>query len=91
MVDGILDPSYQLFKNVSLGVPGNNLYSRGSLYKFEDADNLYLAYVESRGVNDNVYGTVAGDVSYAGWTDKIHSFGNLLGSDKVEIQLFNQS
>jgi hypothetical protein len=88
LVDGVLDASYQFFKNVNLSVPNNNTYSRGTLYKFENDNTLWLAYVESRGANDNVYGCVLSDVSYAGWV-KIHKFSDLLSSDKVEIQLFN--
>jgi hypothetical protein len=92
VVDGYLDPSYQFFKNISNSVPLNNLYSRGTVYKFEDATYLYLAFVESRSVNDNVYSSVPAEVTYAGWgLTKGHKFGDLLGSDKVQIQLLNAS
>ena len=92
VVDGKLDASYQFFKNIKLSVPLNNLYSRATIYKFEDATTLYLAFVESRAVNDNVYGPLLADVSYAGWGNpKLHVFKDLLGSDKVQIQLFDAS
>jgi hypothetical protein len=91
-VNGLLDdPNYQFFKNISLSMPANNLYSMGTLFKFETDQDLYLLFVESRGVNDNVYGTVAADVNYAGWISKLHKFNDLLGSDKIEVQLFNTS
>lgn len=92
VVDGLLDPCYRFFKNVSNSVPSNDLYSRGTLYKFEDESTLWLAYIESRGVNDNVYGPAPSNVAYAGWTDpKQHKFNDLLKGDKAEIQLFNPS
>ena len=92
VVDGKLDASYQFFKNIKLSVPLNNLYSRATIYKFEDATTLYLAFVESRAVNDNVYGPLLADVSYAGWGNpKLHKFSDLLGSDKLQLQLYNQT
>jgi len=90
VVDGLLDPSYQFFKNVSLGTLGDQQYSRGTMYKFEDATSLYLAYVESRAVNDNVYGPLPSDVIYAGWGfPYYHVWDHLVGSDRVRIQLLN--
>jgi hypothetical protein len=90
VVDGLLDPSYQFFKNISNNIPLNNNYTRATVYKFEDATTLYLAYVESRAVNDNVYGPLPSDVTYAGWGNpNYHVWDNLVGSDRVEIQLLN--
>jgi hypothetical protein len=91
VADGLLDDSYQFFKNINLSAAGNNLYSRATLYKFEDAGYLWLAIVESRGVNDNVYGNCLSDVSYAGWGSKIHKFSDLLSSDKIQVQLYNSN
>ncbi len=51
---------------------------------------MWLAYVESRGVNDNVYGNSSGDVSYAGWTGT-HRFNDLLTGDRLQIQLFDEN
>jgi len=90
VVDGLLDPSYQFFKNISNNIPLNNNYTRATVYKFEDATTLYLAYVESRAVNDNVYGPLPSDVSYAGWAyPYYHVWDHLVGSDRVQIQLLN--
>ncbi len=90
LVDGLLDESYQFFKDISLSSPSHDRYSRGVLYKFEDADYLWLAYVESRGVNDNVYGNSSADVSYSGWAGT-HKFNDLLTGDKLQIQLYDQN
>lgn len=90
VVDGLLDPSYQFFKSVDNSSVGNEGYTRGTLYKFENETTLYLAYVESRGVNDNVYGPLILNTTNSGWMAP-HLFNDLLGTDKLEIRIFNPS
>jgi len=63
----------------SLGKPAGSMIT-----KILPNGDVQATYLQSFAINDNTYGT-----GMVGWTNgKTHTFGNLVGSDKLELRFF---
>ena len=65
-------------------LPAGSVLSNGHVLP---SDAIKATYYQSEGLNDNRYGT--GATAATGWSGG-HSFGNLVGSDKLEFRLTNK-
>ena len=87
VIDGRFDPGegYSTGQYLNFVLDDGTFVSGGQVWSFVAANgDVSLAFIQPTSINDNSYGTTR-----IGWGSHNHNLSDLVGSDKVQIQMTN--